>query len=46
MPCACNDKSAPNGWRVISPDGGTRVYNTEVEAAAAARRSGGSYSRA
>ena len=45
MACACNNKS--NGQKrvyvVTSPDGSTKSYSTELEAKAAAKRSGGTW---
>lgn len=46
MACSCNDKSAPFGWLVTKPDGSTLSFRTMVEAAAAANRTGGTYTRA
>ena len=46
MPCSCSNKSAPFGWIVTKPDSTTIPYRTEVEAAAAAQRTGGTYTRA
>lgn len=41
MPCNCTQPK----WVVTRPDGGQNFYRTEPEAAAAARRTGGTYSR-
>lgn len=41
---ACSCRSAQT-WVAVRPDGGTATYSTENEAAADARRNGGSYSK-
>lgn len=46
MACSCSSKSAPFGWITTKPDGTTVPYRTEVEASAAAARTGGTYTRA
>jgi hypothetical protein len=47
MACACGKKNnAPETFVVTLPGGEQKSYSTEVEAAAAARRSGGSYRKA
>jgi hypothetical protein len=46
MACACGkNKTAQTSKSYVhtSPDGSKRTYKTEVEAAAAAKRSGGTY---
>lgn len=47
MACACgkgkNTDGSAKSYVVKSPDGTTKSYRTEVEAAAAAKRVGGTY---
>lgn len=47
MGCNCGNKSgagsAPKSFVVKNPDGTTRSYRTEVEARAAAQRTGGTW---
>jgi hypothetical protein len=47
MACACGaNKKAAATYTVTSPDGSKKSYSSEVEAAAAAKRSGGTYRKA
>lgn len=47
MACACQSgKSAPQNYTVTAPGGAKTSYRTEVEAAAAAKRVGGTYKSA
>lgn len=48
MGCACGSgkNGKPASYVVKSPDGTTKSYRTEVEAVAAAKRVGGTYSPA
>jgi hypothetical protein len=50
MACSCQGKSgataSPKSYTVTAKDGSKKAYKTEVEAAAAARRLGGSYKAA
>ena len=46
MACACGGQKkngAQQTFRVTSPDGSTKTYSTEIEAAAAAARVGGTW---
>jgi len=46
MPCSCGSGSTtttPQNYIVRTPDGKTTPYSSEVEAAAAAQRQGGTY---
>lgn len=46
MPCSCGSgstSSAPQNYTVRLPDGTSKTYSSEVEAAAAAQRQGGTY---
>lgn len=47
MACACGNKkgSAPANWVVTAPSGAKTSYSSEVEAAGAAARLGGTYRR-
>lgn len=46
MPCACGANKAPAATYVVTkPDGSKTSYSSEVEAAAAAARAGGTYRR-
>ena len=44
MPCACNSSpknGTPKSFTVTAPDGKKSSYKTEIEAKAAAKRTGG-----